>query len=208
MQLELPHAGSARPRRGLGHECRSDALPAAARGDHQPEVGHVVARRMRVARDRQPADDALGGLCDEDGRVRVATEALQVAALVGGLRQLRSVISQPSARSPRRGRAAARASASAGVACRTSSQSGNDDAVPATARIAGRARLPSSRNSTAAAPPKYRFRRRQRISSYPIASSRSSPAGPPHPRNERGRRRHGHEQPRSPLRPACRAEPR
>ena len=42
----------------------------------------MLARRVRVARERDAADDPVGGLGDEHGRVRVAADGPQVAALL------------------------------------------------------------------------------------------------------------------------------
>ena len=51
-------------------------------GDHQAEVGDVAARAVRVARDREPADDRAVVVGDEDGGIRVPAERAQVAALL------------------------------------------------------------------------------------------------------------------------------
>ena len=43
----------------------------------------MTAGRMLVTGDREAADDGAAVLCDEDGRVRIAADRAQVAALVG-----------------------------------------------------------------------------------------------------------------------------
>ena len=43
----------------------------------------MAARRMLVTGDREPADDLALVFCDKDGRVRVAPDRAEVAALVG-----------------------------------------------------------------------------------------------------------------------------
>ena len=77
---------------------RPHALPAGVERDHQADVGDVRARRMRVAADREPADERpVVALRDEDGRVRIAAQRLEVAALVAALRHSpATLISQPS----------------------------------------------------------------------------------------------------------------
>ncbi len=54
-----------------------------ALGHHEPEVGDVPARRVRVPRERQPADDARAVLGHVDRRVGVPVDRAQVATLVG-----------------------------------------------------------------------------------------------------------------------------
>ena len=79
VQLELAHARLARPGDRLLEQGAADPAPAVAGGDHQPEVGDVAARRMRVAREREPADELAVRLGDEDGRVRVALQRPEIA---------------------------------------------------------------------------------------------------------------------------------
>ena len=83
VQLELEHAGVARPRDRLLEQSAADAAAAVAVGDHQAEVGDVAARLVRVPRDRQPPDDRAVLLRDEDGRVRMPPQRAQVATLLG-----------------------------------------------------------------------------------------------------------------------------
>ena len=53
-----------------------------ARGDHQAEVGDVAAGAVRVAGDREAADDGAVVVGDVDGRVGVAAKRAQVAPLL------------------------------------------------------------------------------------------------------------------------------
>ena len=82
VQLELAHARRPRPGDGLLEQHRSDPLAAMALGDHQPEVGDVPARGVRIAREREPPDDAPAVLGHEHGRVRMALDRAQVPPLV------------------------------------------------------------------------------------------------------------------------------
>jgi hypothetical protein len=81
VELELVHADPPRPVLGLHHEGRSRAEAAMVAVDHQADIRDVIARGMRVARDREAADDRPVRFRNEDGRVRVAPDRAQVAAL-------------------------------------------------------------------------------------------------------------------------------
>ena len=65
VELELRSPDSRAHTTACVEEHRPDAPPAMALGDHQAEVGDVPARRMRIARERQPADDRSVLLGDE-----------------------------------------------------------------------------------------------------------------------------------------------
>src|SRR5919201_3046830 len=82
VELELLHAALAGPLDGGVEQRAPDPAAAVRRGHHQAEVGDVVARRVLVARDREAADDAALVLGDVDGGVRVAAERAEVATLV------------------------------------------------------------------------------------------------------------------------------
>src|SRR4051794_6113978 len=86
VQLQLTHAGCLRPLDGGSEQRPPDAPAADVLRDHQAEVGHVRARRVRVAGDAEPADDRAvrRALRDEHGRVLVATHRPQVAPLLAG----------------------------------------------------------------------------------------------------------------------------
>ena len=83
MQLELRHARLTSPGCCLFEQRPADALAARVCGDHQPEVGDMAAGRVRVAGDREAADDPALVFGDEDRRVRVLAHGAHVAALVG-----------------------------------------------------------------------------------------------------------------------------
>jgi hypothetical protein len=83
VQLELAHLRPTRPGDGGLEECPTDALPPVRRGDHHPEICDVRARRVRVTRQREAANDLVVVGSDEDGGIVVATYGLQVPALVG-----------------------------------------------------------------------------------------------------------------------------
>src|SRR5207244_846522 len=56
---------------------------AAGRRDHHPQISNGPARGMLVARDRQTADEpAVLRLRDEDGRVRIAPDRAEITTLV------------------------------------------------------------------------------------------------------------------------------
>jgi hypothetical protein len=83
VELELRDARRTGPGdRGL-EKRPADSAPPVTRGDHHPEIRHVRARGMGVARERQPADDEVVVHGDEDGGIGVSTDCLQVATLVG-----------------------------------------------------------------------------------------------------------------------------
>ena len=136
--------------------------PAVALRDHQPEVGHVRARRMGVARDRQAADDPPRRLRDEHGRVRRAADRAQVAPLVARRRaSRRSEISQPSGSLPTARPSSTSAARVAGTARRdltTTLDSLDDDAVAAAARVAGGGERAVGAELDPATPPKNRLR--------------------------------------------------
>ena len=74
MQLELADARGARPGDRLLEQRLPDAATAVAGGDHQAEIGDVVARPVRVARDGETTDDGSVVVGDEDGRVGMSLE--------------------------------------------------------------------------------------------------------------------------------------
>ena len=65
MQLELAHAHVARPVDGAVEQSASDPAPAVLGRDHQPEVGHVPARRMGVPCGREAGDDHADVLANQ-----------------------------------------------------------------------------------------------------------------------------------------------
>jgi hypothetical protein len=85
MELDLRDGRSSRPIHRGGEQRATNSPPAVARRDHEPEVGDVGARRVRVARERDATDDPVGvGVDgDEDGGVGVATDGAKVSPLVG-----------------------------------------------------------------------------------------------------------------------------
>ena len=66
-----------------GEQGGADAAAPVLRGDREAEVGDVGARRMRVARQREPADDLAVDLGDEQRRVGVAADRADVPPLGG-----------------------------------------------------------------------------------------------------------------------------
>jgi len=86
VQLELADPGAVGPPDCGGEQSPSDPLPTVVRGDHQPEVRDVGARGMCVARERQTSDDSVALVVDgnEDGRIGMTKDSLEVTALVGG----------------------------------------------------------------------------------------------------------------------------
>ena len=135
------------PSRSLGAALRAATI--------SPNSATWRLERAAVTRDREAPDDAVGGLRDEDGHVRVPLDAAHVPPLVAA----RPVVA--SARAPARPRRArpssTSASASPGTAGRTISQSLMRARRCHARRAAGRPRRrgePSARRSTAAAPPK------------------------------------------------------
>src|SRR5436309_2701505 len=151
------------------------AVPAP---DHQAQGGHGRTGRVRVARDREPADDPLRRLRDEDGGMRRAADRAEIAPFGGrptpvaggdqpalglcadGARERDELCGVTRCSPPDRE-----------LVHSTTTPSPPRRGSPAAARA------PSARNSTADAPPKKRFRLRQRTRSYPRSSSRSSSAG-------------------------------
>ena len=70
VQLELLDPAFPGPRDRLLEQRSPDAAAPVARRHHQPEIGYMGARGMRVAGEGQAGDDAAPVLDDEDGRVR------------------------------------------------------------------------------------------------------------------------------------------
>src|SRR3954453_12427517 len=66
------------------NSARPDASAAVARGDHEPDVGDVRARRVRVAREGEPTDQRAVALVRDDDRAGwAAADGSQIPALVG-----------------------------------------------------------------------------------------------------------------------------
>src|SRR5205085_7331744 len=133
----------------------ADAAATMPDRGQQAEVGDVAARRMLVAGDREAADELGVGLGDEDGRVRVAAQGAEVAALVAD--------AAPAVRGdePPLGLAADRGAErdERGGVARLGPADGRGHAGTTTPWPPRRgspaaASVPSSRTSTAAAPPK------------------------------------------------------
>src|SRR5579862_452419 len=163
VQLELPHARAPRPLDRRFQERPPHALAARVARDHQADVGDVRARRMRVARHRQPADQGpVRTLGDEHRGVRVAAHRLQIAPLVANgsplavrgdeprLRLAAHLLGQP--------RQLLRV---AGVRPAHDEPAAHATTMPAPPRLGSpaAASVPSARTSTALAPPKNRFLR-------------------------------------------------
>src|SRR5690242_7342039 len=74
VQLELRDACAARPLDRLLEERASDSAAAVLLRNHQPEIGDVCARRMRVATDREAAHDSRGHLGYEHRRIAGAPQ--------------------------------------------------------------------------------------------------------------------------------------
>src|SRR5262245_36741175 len=83
VQLDLAYADSPRPVLGLLHERAADPAPPEPIGDHEAHVRDVLARGVAVPPDRKPADDHAVELGDEHGGVRMPTDRLEVASLLG-----------------------------------------------------------------------------------------------------------------------------
>lgn len=83
MQLDLAHVSRFRPRDRLLEQGPAHTQTTMARGNHQAQVSNVAARRMNVARERQPRNDAVAVLGHIDGRVRMTADGTQVAPLLG-----------------------------------------------------------------------------------------------------------------------------
>ena len=137
------------------------------RGDQEAEVGDVRARRVRVARDREAADEPpVGGLGDEDRGVVEPPERLQVAPLLARAAP-RAAREEPAlglARRPPRERDERLRVGRLGPADVSAAHSTTMPAPPRRGSPAA-ASVPSARTSTAAAPPKKRLRFRQRTTS-------------------------------------------
>src|SRR3954451_7428992 len=84
VELELLDAVSPSPLRRRGEQGTADAAATEAAVDHQAEVGHVVRRRMPVAREREAADDPAVELRDQDRGVGVPADRAEIAALFSG----------------------------------------------------------------------------------------------------------------------------
>ena len=154
VQLELAHARLARPRDRLLEQRAADAAAAVAVGDHQAEVGDVAACLVRVAGDREAADDRAVVLRDEDRRVGVALQRAQVAALVGDAAPAVRV-QQPALRlaADRRGELDERRGV-VGRAGRIETRHSTTIPWPPRRGSPAAASVPSARRSTAATPPK------------------------------------------------------
>ena len=163
VQLELRDARPLRPRDGLFQQRPPDPAAPVAGGDHQAEIGHVAAGGMGIPPDREAADDPVRSLGDEDGRVRVAPQGAQVAALVGDTAP--AVADQPALGLGPDGAPERHERRRIARLGRTDDELvAHSTTAPAPPRLGSpaAASVPSSRNSTPAAPPKKRFRRRQR----------------------------------------------
>src|SRR5688572_7237838 len=120
---------------------------------------------MDIACHREPSHDAAVLLRDEDGSVVVATDGLEVTALVGGASPL-SGGDEPALAF--RADLAGEVDEAVGVAgLSPPNAKGHRTTTPAPPRRGSPAAssVPSSRSPTADAPPKYRFRLRQRTTS-------------------------------------------
>ena len=157
-------AGVARPSLGGGEQRGADAAAPVRRGDDEAEVGDVRARRVRVARERQPADDLAVELGDEERGVRVPAHRADVPPLVGdaapGSRR-RAASPRAPRRPPRRARPAPRASPGSAGRTRAVMRRRRRPRRRGAGRRPPRASRPP-RPRPPAAPPKKRFRRRQR----------------------------------------------
>ena len=153
VQLELVDAGVAGPRDRLLEQGAADAAAAVARGDHQAEVGDVAAGGVRVAGDREAADDGAVVLGDEHGGVRVALQRAQVAALLGDAAPAVGV-QQPGLRLAADGRS--ERDEGGGVLGPRGRIESHPTTIPWPPRRGSpaAARLPSALRSTAATPPK------------------------------------------------------
>jgi len=85
VELELPDPGAARPGHGRVEEEPADSTSSVLRRHDKAEIGHVGARRVRVARDREAGDDAPAVDGDEDRGIGMAANGAQIPALVGGV---------------------------------------------------------------------------------------------------------------------------
>src|SRR5262249_9232847 len=78
VQLEFFDLAFKGPFDGLLEQPSADALTPVPGRHHQAESGHVMARRVGVAREREPADDPALVLGHEDRGVRGAPDSAQV----------------------------------------------------------------------------------------------------------------------------------
>src|SRR6266516_3877957 len=165
VQLQLRDTHAARPVDGSLQQRAADPLPPVALRDHQPEIRDMRARRVGIPSDGEAADDPARRLGDEDGGIAGAAQRSEIPALVPRPAPL-ACRDQPAlglrtdlARQlDERGRVARFR-----LSDREFAHSMTKPWPPRRASPAA-ASEPSSRNSTPAAPPKYRFRRRQRTS--------------------------------------------
>jgi hypothetical protein len=82
VQLELAHRSPPCPGDGRLEERAADTAAAMACRNHQPEIRDVGARRVRVAREGEAADDPLAVHSDEDGCVGMTPNRAKVASFV------------------------------------------------------------------------------------------------------------------------------
>ena len=166
VELELAHARRVSPGDRLLEQGRPDTLPPCVHRDHQPQVGNMAACRVRVARDREAADDHPVVLGEEHGGVGVVPNRLQVPALVGD-RAPAALRDQPALglRPDRLGEIDERRSVARPG--RSHQRAAHPTTIPCPPRRGSpaAASLPPAPTSTAATPPKYRLRRRQRTTS-------------------------------------------
>src|SRR5581483_8854714 len=174
VQLELRDARRARPRLRRLEQRGGDAAAAVRRRDHQAEVGHVRARRMRVAGDRQAPHERSLQLRHDQRAVGMAPEGADVTALLGDGPPAR--VGEQPAFGLRAHGARERDELLRVARLGTPDVQAHSTTTPAPPRRGSPAAAsdPSGLTCTAAAPPKKRLRRRQRTTSYPRRSSRSS----------------------------------
>ena len=154
VELDLADADRPRPVLGALHQGITDAPPAVAVRDHEPDVGDVLAGRMAFPADGEAADDLAVELGDEHGGVPVPSDRLEVAPFLGDAAPA-SVGDQPAALLRPDG--LRQAHERAGVA-RLSAADGrrHSTTAPAPPRLGSPAASssPSSPSPTAEAPPK------------------------------------------------------
>src|SRR5262249_29418129 len=169
---------------GLLEQPSADALTPVPGRHHQAEIGHVMARRVGVTSEREPAHDPALVLGHEDRGVRGAPDGAQVPPFLPHVAPV-SLGDQPGL-----GLGADRAakldeSSGVGGYGAPNDEPGHTTTTPWPARRGSpaAARLPSSRSSTPAAPPKERVFRCPRPHSRPPPSrpSRSAGAAPAPP---------------------------
>src|SRR4029453_10618882 len=90
VELELADPGAARPLFGLLHQCRPRAPSPEVTGHHETDVRHVLASGVKAARSGKTADDRPVLLGHQHGRMRVAANRAEVAALLCGAAPLAS----------------------------------------------------------------------------------------------------------------------